>query len=308
MISVFRAVGNVLPPAPSPLLLPFSLISRRHKGTPGLGKYSPVKAFKYSGSHSVKVHAPKTEWYVQAETDFLAERDRIPDGFISRLQEMDVSLLRPQIQRCLHLRCASRKAVSNWRKWQLQRKLQRRPFDTGSPAVQIGCLTEKILHLRAHLIRNPRDHPMKKMMSIFLNRRARNMKRLYRTDFDLYQKVCKDLRIACVMFSIPDSRDRAKQISTIGMDGDRCKFLIRQRIWKHVYRPRAVHLSESRAISYTRHPIEKPPEDFNVPRRTAPQASRAWPYGVKEERTFGDYRINNPTAPGTGHCPVPMLY
>eukprot|EP00921_Rhytidocystis_pertsovi_P009975 GHVQ01015952.1.p1 GENE.GHVQ01015952.1~~GHVQ01015952.1.p1 ORF type:complete len:625 (-),score=80.94 GHVQ01015952.1:232-2106(-) len=200
--------------------------SRRAFGSGGkLGKLSPPKAWKYSGVHPVKVHSPKTEWYVNAETEFLNDRDLVPDGYVNGLQADDLCLLKPEIRQCLHLKCASRKQVSNYRKRELRRKLQRRPFDTGSPAVQIGCLTETILHLRAHIMRNPRDQPMKRMMAILLSRRARNMKYLYRTDFDLYKRVCKELKIKCVMFAIPDSRDRARVCAAEDRTATTCHYM-----------------------------------------------------------------------------------
>jgi len=94
----------------------------------------------------------------------------------------------------------------------------------------------------------------------------------------------------------------------VGVDGDNCKFLIRQKLWKGRYRPRAMKdLSSNRAWRYVRHPIEEPPSNWNVPRKTPEEVSRIWPYGIKENRVKGNFTIHNPTAPGMGYCPVPLL-
>lgn len=45
-----------------------------------------------------------------------------------------------------------------------------------------------------------------------------------------------------------------------------------------------------------------------VPGEIKPTISRAWPYGVKEERLRGEYCSPNPTAAGLGYCPVPLFF
>ncbi|CEM32729.1 unnamed protein product [Vitrella brassicaformis CCMP3155] len=267
-----------------------------------------TKAFKFTGVVARKTHVPKTQWYLQAEREFLDERARIPDGYIKRLTPADIGSLSPEMRQSLHLKCAKRMDVATWRKWAMARKYQRGPTDINSPAVSLCFLTEKILNLRRHIIQNPKDHIKKRSMSKFLNRRARVMKCLYKKDFELYKQVCADLKVTPVRFATPDSRDRQRCISQIGMDGDRCKFLIRMKLWKSRNRPRAIRVADGKEIRYTRHPMEEPPLDWNKARPHPPVVSRQWPYGVREERLRGDYVIYNPTEPGVGYCPVPMLY
>ncbi|VWU48606.1 mitochondrial ribosomal protein S15 precursor, putative [Hepatocystis sp. ex Piliocolobus tephrosceles] len=269
---------------------------------------SRAKAHRYTGIVAVKTHAPKTEWYLKAERDFLNERSRIPNGYIGLWQYDDIKNLKLNTINMLSLNCANNKQLHKFKKLTIRRLLQRRPFDTGSPAVQIGCLTEKILNLRAHLIQKFKDHPKKRTMSILLARRQKLMKYLYKTDFELYKHTCNLLKIKCIYFAIPDSRDRAKAINAAAIDGDRCKFLIRQKLWKGKYRPRPVKTSKGQTVRYTRHPIEQPPSDYALPKEYKPQVSNSWPYGVKEEYEKGIYTVHNPTAPGLGYCPVPMLF
>ncbi|RQX67310.1 putative 30S ribosomal protein S15, partial [Toxoplasma gondii CAST] len=225
-------------PSPSPLSPPSTLSSPSLGGRPAAWcldqrrGVARLKSHRYGGVVALKTRAPKSPWYIEAEKEFLNERAQVPDAYIERWHGEDLSKLSPALRRCLHLRCASSKELHSWRKLQLCRLLQRRPFDTGSPAVQLACLTEKILNVRAHLLRHFRDQQKKKVLSIWLSRRHRVMKYLYRVDFNLYKYVCQQLRIKCVRFAIPDSRDRQRAISPIAVDGDRCKFLIRQKLWK----------------------------------------------------------------------------
>lgn len=57
-------------------------------------------------------------------------------GYIERWREEDLAKLDPPVRQALSLRCASNSQIHKWRKLQLCRQLQRRPFDTGSSAVQ----------------------------------------------------------------------------------------------------------------------------------------------------------------------------
>lgn len=269
---------------------------------------SRVKVHRYTGITAEKTHAPKTEWYLKAERDFLAERNIIPNGYIGLWQYDDIKHLKKDTIQMLHLSCANNKQIHKFKKLNIRRTLQRRPFDTGSAPVQIGCLTEKILNLRAHIIQKCKDHPKKKTMSILLARRQKLMKYLYKTDFEMYKHTCQFLKIKCIIFAIPDSRDRAKAINTTAIDGDRCKFLIRQKLWKGKHRPRPLKTEKGQTVRYTRHPMEQPPLDHGIPKKYKPQISKSWPYGVKQNYQEGTYIIPNPTAPGLGHCPVPVLF
>ncbi|ETW34979.1 ribosomal protein S15 [Plasmodium falciparum Tanzania (2000708)] len=269
---------------------------------------SRVKAHRYTGITAVKIHAQKTEWYLKAERDFLSERNKIPNGYIGLWQYDDIKHLNPNIINMLHLNCGNSKQIHKYKKLNIRRLLQRRPFDVGSAPVQIGCLTEKILNLRAHIIQRCKDHSKKRTMSILLARRQKLMKYLYKTDFELYKHTCDLLKIKCILFAIPDSRDRSRAINSAAIDADRCKFLIRQKLWKGKYRPRPIKNSKGQTVRYTRHPIEQPPSDYGLPKEYKPQLSNSWPYGVKENYEKGNYTIPNPTAPGIGYCPVPMLF
>mmetsp|Transcript_124241 Transcript_124241/g.264832 ORF Transcript_124241/g.264832 Transcript_124241/m.264832 type:complete len:341 (-) Transcript_124241:19-1041(-) len=268
-----------------------------------------VRINRFTGVKAIKVSAPKTEWQIAAEREFLAMRSQIPkDAYLWYLTGDDVRHLSPEMQKCLTLRCANQDDISRWRKHQLIRKFQRRPFDTNSMAPRIACLTEKILRLRAHLLRNPKGpgHQVaKRSMSMYLTRRVKTMKSLYRADYVLYRHVCSELGIRCVRFAIPGSKDPQKMVNPQAIDGDRAKFLIRQRMYHARYRPRELQEEGTkRLIRYTRHPMEPVPESHGKPKATPQQISRAWPYGVRGERVAGKQVVYNPTAAGPGHWPA----
>ncbi|GBE59605.1 ribosomal S15 [Babesia ovata] len=213
-----------------------------HSSAPPQSRHvSHVKAFRIKGYPFEKTRAPKTEWYKRAEAAFLAERARVPHGLVGRWQPEDLSGLDPRVSQALSLKCANGREIRRARTLILMKHLQKEPFDTGSAPVQLACVSEKILNLRAHLIRHPRDNCRKRAMAILLSRRHKLMKRLYNEDFQLYQHVCKVLSV----------------------DGDICKFLIRQKLWWGRFRPRPIALPSGKKIAYTRHPMEPPPADLN---------------------------------------------
>lgn len=152
---------------------------------------------------------------------------------------------------------------------------------------------------------------MKRLMSVRLSKRQRLMRHLYRTNYSLYEHVCDYLQIKCVKFATPDSRHPSKAINPVAVDSDRARFLIRQKLWKGRHRPRAVRKEGSTGSKcrYTRHPVEPPPANWNVPSATPESvATVAWPYAQRTPALSGGrIRIPNPTAPGKGHVPVPVV-
>eukprot|EP00747_Dinoflagellata_sp_TGD_P225219 gnl/TRDRNA2_/TRDRNA2_98611_c0_seq1.p1 gnl/TRDRNA2_/TRDRNA2_98611_c0~~gnl/TRDRNA2_/TRDRNA2_98611_c0_seq1.p1 ORF type:complete len:346 (-),score=51.33 gnl/TRDRNA2_/TRDRNA2_98611_c0_seq1:109-1104(-) len=267
-----------------------------------------VRINRFTGVRAVKVNAPKTDWQIAAEKEFLAKRSELPtDGYLWHLTGDDVRNLTPEMQQCLSIKCGSSDDISRFRRAELIRKFQRHPFDTKSPAVQIATLTEKILRLRTHLLRHPKHHMVKRCMCIYLSRRQKYMKSLYKSDYVNYRYVCTELGIRCIRFAIPFPRHTEAIINAQAVDGDRARFLIRQRMYRAQYRPREMKEPDSkRLIRYTRHPMQPVPESHGKPKPTPQQVSRAWPYGVRQERVEGKQIIYNPTAAGRGYWPAKL--
>eukprot|EP01067_Filipodium_phascolosomae_P000821 Filipodium_phascolosomae@DN1589_c0_g1_i1.p1 len=143
-------------------------------------------------------------------------------------------------------------------------------------------------------------------MHILASYRMKLMKSLYRQDFEIYKDVCEDLKIKMIRFAIPGSQNPSKASNKWAVDGDRCKYLIRQKVFARRYRPRPVLVdrANSFAVRYKRYPYEAPPDDWNQPRKVRQRVSRLWPYGVQQQRVLGQYVVHDPTAPGPGYCPA----
>jgi small subunit ribosomal protein S15 len=65
--------------------------------------------------------------------------------------------------------------------------------DTGSTAVQIALLTQRIRHLTEHVKRHKKDIHSRYGLQKLVEKRKRLMKYLKRTDYRTYVKVLKEL-------------------------------------------------------------------------------------------------------------------
>ncbi|KAF4707495.1 26S proteasome non-ATPase regulatory subunit 2, partial [Perkinsus olseni] len=190
---------------------------------------------------------------------------------------------------------------SRFRRYQLLQKFQRSAFDTGSLPVKIAILTERILNMRATNIVQERNTRAKQAIKMALCRRNRVMKALFTKDFELYKWVVKQLGLRLVRFNYMALKDPSKTVNAIAVDGDKVKWMLQQRLWRHRYRPRNVkHPQTGKLVRYTRHLVKPPPANFGKPVPVRQQISKRWPYGVTPERVSGTYTVYNPTAPGRG--------
>ena len=267
-----------------------------------IGKWAP-KIYRFTGTKVHRQKTPKSSFQIEAENQFLAERSIPPKGFVSNFKAEDVQGLRPEIQRLLSLRCASNADVSKARKAELIEKFSQSTYDTNSFPVKIAVLTEQILNMRQHILQNPRDSASKQSIAIAIGKRTRAMRQLYKANTGLYEWVCSELGIKCVRFSVPGIKHPAKALNPLAIDGDRVKWLIRRKLWKGRNRPRPEERTDGKTglVHHLRHRTEKPPEHHGKPRAVPQQVSKAYPYGVSEDRAQGNYVVDNPTAPGPGY-------
>jgi len=70
---------------------------------------------------------------------------------------------------------------------------QRHEGDTGSTAVQIALLTQRIHHLTAHMGENKKDFSTRRGLLVLVSKRRRLLRYLKREDEAEYQKVIKGL-------------------------------------------------------------------------------------------------------------------
>ena len=74
-------------------------------------------------------------------------------------------------------------------------KNQKAPNDTGSPAVQIALLTERISNLTEHLKENKQDKHSRRGLMQMVSQRKKLLKYLERTDLAAYRELKKNLGI-----------------------------------------------------------------------------------------------------------------
>merc|ERR1719313_2170695 len=90
-------------------------------------------------------------------------------------------------------------------------------------------------------------------------------------------------------------------IAPMAVDGDRARFLIRQRLYKGKFGPRKMREPlTDRYLRYSSHPMAPVPTSHGKPLAVPQQVSKAWPMGVSEDRVEGKHIVYNPTAAGRG--------
>lgn len=84
-------------------------------------------------------------------------------------------------------------ALDKAKKAELISKFGSNDKDTGSPAVQIALLSERIAELTAHLQQNHKDHSSKLGMLKLVGQRRRLMRYLRKSDIQKYADTIKAL-------------------------------------------------------------------------------------------------------------------
>jgi small subunit ribosomal protein S15 len=74
-------------------------------------------------------------------------------------------------------------------------KFQSTANDTGSPAVQIALITERIQYISEHLKTNPKDYAGERGLMKLVGQRKRLLSYLKKNDFAKYQEVTKELKL-----------------------------------------------------------------------------------------------------------------
>eukprot|EP00916_Digyalum_oweni_P004848 GHVL01008717.1.p1 GENE.GHVL01008717.1~~GHVL01008717.1.p1 ORF type:complete len:304 (+),score=46.98 GHVL01008717.1:28-939(+) len=270
-----------------------------------------IKSYRAMSYRPRRIGCPKSEWYLAKEKEFMAERAQRPHGYIRNLSSDDVSELSPTLRKLLSMKCASNMELHTFRKRQFMFEFQRRPFDTNSFPVRLSILTEKILNMRQHIVSDFIKHRHKRdKLNEYSRRRTKLMKAFSKIDYASYKETCDKIGIKCVNFTVPMPRSGpSKSFSPHAIDGDKCKWLIRQRLFRSKYRPlphRAQHPEALGLERYTRHPLHPPPDTHNKPVPHHPIVNRKWPYGVTDERISGKYVLHNPTKVGWGYTHMPL--
>jgi small subunit ribosomal protein S15 len=98
-----------------------------------------------------------------------------------------------RVRRLLDLRNGSQMEVVRAQKERAMRLFQLRPGDTGSSAVQVVALTNRIQQLTTHFQKHHKDKHGKRGLAALYVRRRKLLDYMERKDFDAYRKVVKTL-------------------------------------------------------------------------------------------------------------------
>ena len=162
--------------------------------------------------HRVK---PKTYFELLAQTQkmtkaqtvwnrFLAKAEKpavsepkidIQENFLYGFKKEDFEGRSPLIKQALSLSNATDKQLLGFKKAGAIRKFQNDLLDTGSPQVQVACLTEKINHMVGHCVSNNKDHKSKRKLKELFSRRVRLLNVLRRKNPNYYIWVVRDFNI-----------------------------------------------------------------------------------------------------------------
>lgn len=78
---------------------------------------------------------------------------------------------------------------------EIMSKFQSSAADTGSSAVQIALITERIKYISSHLKANPKDYAGERGLNKLVGQRKKLLSYLKRTDLAKYNQVTKELNL-----------------------------------------------------------------------------------------------------------------
>lgn len=120
-----------------------------------------------------------------------------------RLNTIPFEKIESSLQPTVSLGTANQKQITNEKIHRAINNFRKHEIDTGSSAVQIAVLTEKILNLARHFAQHRKDHHSKRGFQSLISRRRQLMKHLRRTDFDTFAKTVKSLKLEKEAFQLP---------------------------------------------------------------------------------------------------------
>lgn len=78
---------------------------------------------------------------------------------------------------------------------EIVKKFGKNDKDTGSPEVQIAILTEEIVNLQEHLIKNKKDKNSKRGLILKLAQRRKILNYLKKSSYTRYRKIIEELKL-----------------------------------------------------------------------------------------------------------------
>ncbi len=99
----------------------------------------------------------------------------------------------PKVKKMFHLVNASTSELAKVQKAKAMELFQIRPGDTGSSAVQIVALSNRIQQVQKHVSTHRKDHSGKRGLNALYVKRRKMLDYLERKDFDTYRTVVNAL-------------------------------------------------------------------------------------------------------------------
>ncbi|XP_004472315.1 small ribosomal subunit protein uS15m [Dasypus novemcinctus] len=99
------------------------------------------------------------------------------------------------VKRLLSLEMANRKEKLKIKQEQLMNKVLANPEDTSSLEARIVALTVKIRNYEEHMQKHRKDKAHKRYLLMSIDQRKKMLKNLRKTNFDVFEKTCKELGI-----------------------------------------------------------------------------------------------------------------
>lgn len=114
-----------------------------------------------------------------------------------------IRVMPPKLQPIMDLATANQKQITRHKIHTAIKKHQKHQLDTGSSAVQIAVLTEKINNLARHFTSNRKDYSGKRGFQKLISKRRQLMRHLRRYDFPVFVTTIKNLGLEAEARQLP---------------------------------------------------------------------------------------------------------
>ena len=156
----------------------------------------PLKNIKYEGAKLTKSQKIWEAAKIQYHTPGLYEQKPDPKkNFLYGFEPDDFQDRNPLVAKAFSIAQASDSQLLAFRKKSAIQKYQRDLGDTGNPAVQVACLTERIVNMLRHCLHNNSDYITKKQLQILYHRRRKMLNYLRTVDPNSYITVVREYNI-----------------------------------------------------------------------------------------------------------------
>jgi ribosomal protein S15 len=119
----------------------------------------------------------------------------LKENFLYDFQKEDFEDSNPLLKKSLSLANATSGQLLSFKKKHAMRKFQDDLMDTGSPVVQIACMTEHLIHLINHVSHHNKDFKTKRKIHELFHRRRTMLNYLMKRDPNYYVWVIKEYNI-----------------------------------------------------------------------------------------------------------------